>query len=347
MTAVRHDGRAFTGAVGIVMLGAALIGLALLKWPASVAVLRDVVSSGTFRPADPLIPVEDLGRAIRPAVLTVNYLVDVWWALLFGLLIAASVQAFVPRAWLTRVFAGRSMRTQLRACAAGTPLMLCSCCVAPVAVDVFHHTARRIGPALGLLLAAPSMNPAALALTFLLFPREIAVARLLMALGAVFALAAILDRFLQSDAAASVEAAVAPAAEPAGAAGAFLAAFAKTSLRTLPLVVLGVLVSMTLLDAFPLSDATSGSSQTLVIVLGTLIALPMALPTFFEIPLGLMLMDGGVPYGLVAAVLFAGPAVNLPSLLTLGSAAGAKLGVALAAGVFALAVLGGFIVGAS
>jgi len=66
------------------------------------------------------------------------------------------VVAFVRKAFTTLTSVRRL---------AGAPLMLCSCCVAPIFTGVYERSAR-LGPSLGLMLAAPALNPAALILTF-------------------------------------------------------------------------------------------------------------------------------------------------------------------------------------
>src|SRR5215510_5068222 len=61
-----------------------------------------------------------------------NYLLAIWPALLFGILIAAAVRAFVSPLLIVRLLGERPLRSQIRGALAGTPLMLCSCCIAPV-----------------------------------------------------------------------------------------------------------------------------------------------------------------------------------------------------------------------
>lgn len=73
--------------------------------------------------------------------------------------------------------------------------------------------------------------------------------------------------------------------------------------------------------------------------------MPMALPTFFEIPLTVTLLAAGAPAGAAAALLFAGPAVNLASLLTVGREAGWRAVWAVGAMVWLTAVPGGLSIG--
>jgi len=84
---------------------------------------------------------------------------------------------------------------------------------------------------------------------------------------------------------------------------------------------------------------------SLTIAVIAAIAVPVPLPTFFEIPVALTLVTAGAPTGAAVAVLFAGPAVNLPSLLTVGREAGWKVSVLSGLMVWLLAVIGGVIVG--
>jgi hypothetical protein len=67
-----------------------------------------------------------------------------------------------------------------------------------------------------------------------------------------------------------------------------------------------------------------------VIALVALFVLPLALPSFFEIPLALSILAAGAPLGAAAAVLFAGPIVNLPSLLAVVPYVGWKVSALLA-----------------
>src|SRR5204863_3418663 len=76
---------------------------------------------------------------------------------------------------------------------AAAPLMLCSCCITPVFQSVYERGAP-LGSALAVMLASPGLNPAAVLLTFILFPAAFGLARVGAALAAVLILAPILDR---------------------------------------------------------------------------------------------------------------------------------------------------------
>jgi uncharacterized membrane protein YraQ (UPF0718 family) len=65
------------------------------------------------------------------------------------------------------------------------------------------------------------------------------------------------------------------------------------------------------------------------------------MPTFFEIPLALILISLGAPPAAAVAMLIAGPAINLPSLLTIGRATNWKVASTVALSVLVLALAGG------
>jgi uncharacterized membrane protein YraQ (UPF0718 family) len=101
------------------------------------------------------------------------------------------------------------------------------------------------------------------------------------------------------------------------------------------LVIVGALLSSVIL---PFSVRLSTGGTLLVVALVAALAVLLALPTFFEIPLALLFLSVGTP-GAAAAMLVAGPIVNLPSLLILARETRPKVALALALGVWLLAVL--------
>jgi uncharacterized membrane protein YraQ (UPF0718 family) len=122
--------------------------------------------------------------------------------------------------------------------------------------------------------------------------------------------------------------------------GRWVTASAKVALATLPWILLGVFASCVLGSSLE-PAATAGINQGLVIVLLAAFATLMALPTFFEIPLSMLLLQNGFPVAAVAAVLFAGPAINAPSLLTLARASSGKVALLVFLGIWMTATLGG------
>jgi hypothetical protein len=229
----------------------------------------------------------------------------------------------------------------------GAPLMLCSCCVTPIFESIFQRT-RRLAPALALMFAAPSLNPAALLLTFLLFPTTIAVGRLGLAFGLVFLVSAGLGLLLGKSAEANETACAVPGTplRHGGMTHVFLAALWESSRRTLPAIALGVLASAMLAELLPIDAFGSGISGSLMpILIVAAIAVPLALPTFGEIPIALALHAAGAPDGVVLVVLVAGPAINAPSLTILARRISVRAAAITACAVFLIAVAGGSALG--
>src|SRR2546425_11169007 len=85
----------------------------------------------------------------------------------------------------------------------------------------------------------------------------------------------------------------------------------------------------------------STAARFLAIAVVAAVAVPLALPTFFEIPLALILLGSGLPGGAAVALLIAGPSVNLPSLFTITRSTNWKVAAVVAASIWALAVTSG------
>src|SRR5438874_13094863 len=168
--------------------------LIVYKSSAALTVIGKVSNAGVFTARGNVVPqvgASDAGVLTR----TLNYFLVIWPALLFGILISAAVSTFVSPQWLARLLEKRSLRSQAIAGLAGAPLMLCSCCVAPIFTGVYERSAR-LGPSLGLMIAAPALNPAALILTFMLFDYKVGMVRLGASITAVLFTGMIADKLL-------------------------------------------------------------------------------------------------------------------------------------------------------
>ncbi|HEY0170184.1 MAG TPA: permease, partial [Pyrinomonadaceae bacterium] len=303
---------------GVLLLLVTVGGLIVYKAAGSLAVIGKVRETGALKPRFDLLAAGAFDG-------TLSYFNAVWPALLFGVLISGAVRAFVSPRWLAGLFGGGRVRSQLVAGLAGAPLMLCSCCVAPVFKSVYERSSR-LAPSLALMLAAPSLNPAALFLTFLLFGGKLGAARLLAAGAGVMLTGLLAERFVKP-----APAVCAPegADETPGGVAALAASFVSSSLRvalqTVPLIVAGVFASMLIARWLPVSGLGSSTAQATAVLVVAAVAVPLALPTFFEIPLALLLLAAGMPAGAAVALLVAGPATNLPSLFTVGRSAGWKV----------------------
>jgi len=319
-----------------------LIGaLIAYKSSAAMAVIGKVSATGALTPRSNVIP---LVGASGASVLTrtLNYFLVIWPALFFGILISGAVTTFVSPRWLVRALGKGSLRGQIIAGAAGAPLMLCSCCVAPIFKGVYERSAR-LGPSLGLMIAAPALNPAALILTFMLFGYRIAGTRAVASIAAVLLIGMIADKiFGGTTVPCELDA-------PQYSSGrsyllGFVRSCVKVALRVIPVIIIGVLVSMVIAQWLPANAFTSPNAKLLAVIVVATFAVPLALPTFFEIPLAFVLLSAGAPIGAALALLIAGPAINLPSLLTITRTTSWKVAAVVAASVWVIAVVSGVLV---
>ena len=114
--------------------------------------------------------------------------------------------------------------------------------------------------------------------------------------------------------------------------------------RTLPAILLGIVAAMLLADRIGAHGDLSAGTRLSLILITAAIAVPIALRTFFEIPLAVALLVAGAPAGAAAALLFAGPAINMASLVTVGREAGWKAVAVMTAMVWLVTVVGGLTV---
>ncbi len=274
---------------------------------------------------------------------TAQYLKIVWRALFFGVLISAAVRTSLSRTPLHTLFGRGALRDQVTGALAGMPLMLCSCCVAPIFPSIYLRT-RRIAPALAVALAAPSLNPVALTLSFVLFPLRVAGARLAMALTLVLIGSALVASITRSPKIPIEPEKVDRDTSWSELFSAYAKSLAYISVRTVPLILIGIWASMWIMARLSLNTlGATASAKVFSIAIVALIAVLLTLPSLFEIPLALSILAAGGPTGAAAAVLFAGPAINLPSLLVIGRHSSWKVGVTLAGLVWAIAATGGLL----
>jgi len=324
----------------IVLLLVIVATLFVYKAAASLAVIEKVQNTGTFQPRLNVLPMPGDATRVGAFARSINYFSLIWPALLFGILISGAVRVLDPPSWLVRSFGRGRVRSQLAAGLAGAPLMLCSCCVAPVFSGIYERSSK-LGPSLAVMLAAPALNPAALILTFMLFDLRISVARLAAAGCAVFFTGVLIERFITLK---PVNCVAKESELNQPLVLRFLRSCGQVAIRTVPLIAVGVLISMAVALWLPVDALASSRGQVFATIIVALIAVPLALPTFFEIPLALLLLSAGAPPGAAVAMMIAGPAINLPSLFTIARSTNWKVAGALAAAIFLIAVTGGLFV---
>lgn len=176
----------------VILLAVLITGLIGYKGYSGFSKLQQVRASGTLELRDDVLRARLRSAKLGFLAGSVEYLQIVWRALLFGILIAAGVHAFVSPAWLVRRLGEGAIREQVTAAMAGAPLMLCSCCASPLFSAIYERSGR-LSPSLALMLASPGMNPASVAVCFMLFPTRVAAARVVMTLVAVLLISRLPD----------------------------------------------------------------------------------------------------------------------------------------------------------
>jgi uncharacterized membrane protein YraQ (UPF0718 family) len=101
---------------------------------------------------------------------------------------------------------------------------------------------------------------------------------------------------------------------------------------------------MLIVQSLPVGFFDTPGNRLASLLITATIAVPLALPTFLEIPLALGLLAAGFPPGAAVALLFAGPSVNLPSLWSVAKVSGARVAVAVAGLIWILAVTAGLLI---
>ena len=134
--------------------------------------------------------------------------------------------------------------------------MLCSCCVAPIFTSMYQRSAR-LGPSLALMLAAPALNPAALILTFMLFDYKIATMRGAASLVAVLFIGMIADKVIGEVRVPSEVDDISPKVSVRSQLLRFVSSCVQIALRLIPMIVIGVLISMIIAQWLPVGVLTS------------------------------------------------------------------------------------------
>ncbi|HEY8204731.1 MAG TPA: permease, partial [Pyrinomonadaceae bacterium] len=114
--------------------------LFVYKSSAALAVIEKVQNTRTFQPRLNVLPIPGNPSQIGLFARSFNYFSVIWPALLFGILISGAVRVLDPPSWLAKSFGRGRVRSQLAAGLAGAPLMLCSCCVAPVFSGMYERS---------------------------------------------------------------------------------------------------------------------------------------------------------------------------------------------------------------
>jgi uncharacterized protein len=268
----------------------------------------------------------------------VAYFTAVWQALVAALLIAAAVQALLPRRWLARALSGRFPTVAGGLCS--LPSMMCSCCTAPVTSSLRRGGASVAGT-LAYWLGNPVLNPAVLAFMALLLPWQWVATRVIAGALLVFGVTLLVARLAGPErvppAAIEDDAAMREMLRPAPVR--YVRALVRLAVVLVPEYIVVVFAVGALrgwlfpLDGGLLDAAVIGA--IVAAVAGTLVVIP----TGGEIPILTGLAAAGAGAGVVGALLIVLPAICFPSMVMVAGALGWRATTAMATGVCATGLL--------
>jgi uncharacterized membrane protein YraQ (UPF0718 family) len=330
--------------VGLPALAAITItGLTWAKWWPYLLKLRGLATSHAWPGSSILRSAGAAGDA--PSLhggweFTVTYGEAVWKALAVALVVAAAVDAVVPRRWPAGVL-GRPGRFGGPAVAGllAIPCMMCTCCAAPLA-----RTLRRGGAptssVLAFWLGNPVLNPAVLAFLALVAPWQWFATRLVVGAFLVFGVSVLVGRLAGPVPEPDTPAAV----EPDDDLRAVPRRFATTLLRLCATLVPEYAVVVFAVGTFrgwlfPLDGA--GHWGVLAVVLAAVLGTLVVIPTAGEIPVLQGLSALGAGAGVLGTLLITLPAVSLPSMVMVRRALSWRVTAATGAAVAVTGLAGG------
>jgi uncharacterized membrane protein YraQ (UPF0718 family) len=344
-TNVRSEARQGTrvGLVGVGLLVVLfVVGLLWAKWLPYAAKTSTMATTHTwsggaiFAKAGPPGSAPSLSGAWH---FTVAYFQSVWPAAVVGLVLAAAVDALVPKAWLLAALNRRSRFGQsLAGGAASLPSLMCTCCTAPVAVGLRRRGAA-VTASLAYWVGNPVLNPAVLVFLFLVAPWQFGVVRLVVGVLLVFGATTLVARLARPQPSPEV---AAESLEPARVRDLplrYLGALARFAVVLIPeylfVVLLVGAVSGWLSDFSDLTTHLGVAAVLVCAVVGTL----LVIPTGGEIPVVLALTAAGASLGSAGALLIALPALSLPSMVLVGRALSWRVTAAMAGAVVVMSLV--------
>lgn len=320
------EGASSRRAILLGTLGFAVVALGALAWAKwvpyaeKVPAVADSRSLGTsiLNGAEAAPPSPSWQAAVDYAV---EYGLAIWPALVAGLLLAASVEAFLPRHRLLAWFQ-RDRSPAVSTAAGGVlsmPSMMCTCCAAPVAVSI-RRRGVPMASALAYWLGNPVLNPVALVFMAVLLPWQFVTVRVITGVVLVFGITMLLAR-LAGDRTVT-DPAVQPdvdSSAPDGpvSAGDAVRRFVATLLRLSAILLPEYLIVVLLLGGFRgwLFPAGAAEWGLVAVVLFAVVGTLFVIPTAGEIPIIQGLAIAGVGLGPVGALILTLPALSLPSML--------------------------------
>lgn len=264
--------------------------------------------------------------------------------LLLGLVISGLIHAFMPAspfAWMRR---GGPLRQSAKGMLFGLPLPICSCGVLPL----FLSLARKGAPPAALiafLIATPELGIDSFLLSVKLLGVKFTTVRLIVAMVLPIVIALIIIRFLPAipQVAQETKSCCASHNKQDSKPSWWRFAFINLVDDIFPFVFFGLLIAALAQVLWPVTSLGNLVGVWDVLLLGAL-GIPFYVCASASIPFAMILLERGFSIGAVVVFLFAGPATNVATVLTVDKAFGPKSGLKLALTSFCVAVLTGLII---
>lgn len=271
---------------------------------------------------------------------TWTYFKDIWSALLAGLVVGAGVDTLLPPGWLARTLGQAGLKSRAWATLAAIPSMMCTCCSAPVVVNLKRQKMSS-GAVLSYWVANPILNPATIIFMGFVLGWNWALLRIGVGIVLVFLIGILGDRWLPAgvDTNDAVVLVSPSESQPGPILKKFMTTLARLIVRLLPeYIVLVMALGAARAWLFPAMDPVLGHSLWLVLVLAVVGTL-FVIPTAGEIPIIAVLMQYGLGLSGAGCLMLTLPAVSLPSMAMVSQAIAPKVlaRVALVVALFGLA----------
>jgi len=275
----------------------------------------------------------------------------IWKAMVLGLLLGSGIQALFPADWVARMLGKAGFGSVVTAGVLSIPVMMCTCCAAPVVVGLRERQASP-GAAIAFWLGNTVLNPATLVFTGFVLGWNWTALRLALGIPMVFGLGYLVNLMVTPAEARAAEAKIAElGAESqvsggAGASNAFvrwIEIFTRMSVRLIPeYIVIVLLLGAARAWMFPEMGPEIGNQ------IGWIVALAVAgmlfvIPTAGEVPIIQAMLSLGMGVGPAGALLMTLPPVSAPSLAMVARSFRPHVLIFVAAAIVAFGVVAGLL----
>src|SRR5215469_2691631 len=298
-----------------------------------------VLTFGTVYAVDRTIP---LGRRVWRT--TVNWLDANRIGMTFSFLFGPAALTFL--ATLPRRRAKSRWTNALLGAVAGTPLAVCTNCVAPIARGLFA-SGMSTESVLATMFASPALNVVVLAMTFALFPASVALLKLTTVLFLILVFAPLVASRQEPQRvtiACPIELSVSETWARAflGLARSYARSFWYVFRVAFPLMLLAALLGALVIEILPVNALVARvtfGGILLVALVGAFLPVPMA----FDVVIAYVAMTRGVPLPYVVTILCTLGIVSVYSLSIVGKSISWQIASAAYTTVAALGIIAGLI----